>query len=409
MRIGSISIKSRLCLIILLLTAVPVSFAVYFYFSALDQALYEAQREKLRAAAAFAANEIKSGIIEYARPIYILNDTKQEGFDDAGVDGLPLIRRILKHYPDFSALVVLSPDGGVISGYGDVAQFTENRFLPPEPRVAGTVDIAALGGNPLYTVIYGIRQDGNITAGLLKPEFLRDIVRSFAFGETGHVFVTDHDGLIIAHRRSSRQFQPVATSGVRQAIRTDQPFYGVYDCEENRKAVTVWALPVHYDENRPEFHWHLIAVQDASEVFSFRDRLAATSVIVLVALFLLLLISSVILGKLTLRPIDRIVRAAEAFSHNNPRLETEICGDEVQKLTRVFNFMYAEVVHYHRLCSDLQKEIVLRNSYERKLKSARNQARINNELKDDFIANVSHEIRTPLNAIIGYSEKLLLE
>lgn len=409
MRNWSMSIKSRLCLIILLLTAVPVSLTVYFNFSALDQALYEAQREKLRAAADFATNEIKSSIIEYARPIYILNDTRQEGLDDTGVDGLPLIRRLLKHYPDFSALAVLSPDGGIISGYGEIAQFTQNRFLPPEPHVAGTVDISSLGANPLYTVIYGIRPDGSITAGLLKPEFLRDIVRRFSFGESGHVFVTDHDGLIIAHRRNSRQFQPVITSQVVEAIRADQPFYGIYDCEENQKEVTVLALPVTYDENRPEFHWHLIAVQDAAEVFAFRDNLATTSIILLLGLFAVLLLLAVILGKVTMQPIDRIVRAAETFSHNNPRLEADITGDEVQKLTRVFNFMYSEVVHYHKLCSDLQKEIVLRNSYERKLKSARNQARMNSELKDDFIANVSHEIRTPLNAIVGYSEKLLLE
>jgi signal transduction histidine kinase len=65
---------------------------------------------------------------------------------------------------------------------------------------------------------------------------------------------------------------------------------------------------------------------------------------------------------------------------------------------------FASIVYSH---GELELEIQLHRSTERKLRDATNQAQRALMAKSGFLAKMSHELKNPLNAIIGYSEILI--
>ena len=82
---------------------------------------------------------------------------------------------------------------------------------------------------------------------------------------------------------------------------------------------------------------------------------------------------------------------------------------ELGLLLKSFNEMMNNLEKRFLYQKRMRQEILLRNRYEEKLKLSRAEAVSLSKAKDEFLTNISHEIRTPLNAIIGFSEKLLLE
>ena len=109
-------------------------------------------------------------------------------------------------------------------------------------------------------------------------------------------------------------------------------------------------------------------------------------------------------------PINQIVRMI-TYVHSgifNYEMNLNRSG-ELGMLLKSFNEMMNNLEKRFLYQKRMRQEILLRNRYEEKLKLSRAEAVSLSKAKDEFLTNISHEIRTPLNAIIGFSEKLLLE
>ncbi len=64
---------------------------------------------------------------------------------------------------------------------------------------------------------------------------------------------------------------------------------------------------------------------------------------------------------------------------------------------------------YNRVLQRVQTEHGLKEEALREKADALDAARVSNDVKTEFLANINHELRTPLNAIIGFSEILARE
>ncbi len=143
---------------------------------------------------------------------------------------------------------------------------------------------------------------------------------------------------------------------------------------------------------------------------SFFTYALSHTLLPVIILIILAIIATASLYRYISKPISEIIKII--FYIQGGVLEHRVAAQrqgELGLLIKSFNDMVRNLEKRLQYQKRMKQEILLRNRYEEKLKSSREEAVSLSKAKDEFLANISHEIRTPLNAIIGFSEKIILE
>jgi signal transduction histidine kinase len=260
------------------------------------------------------------------------------------------------------------------------------------------------GSEPHMTIaVAGSGAQAGVTVAEVNLKFIREVVSQIEVGKTGHAYVVDARGYLIAHPDISLVLKKLDLSAQPQvqAAHTDAPRSD--DAETTMTAPDLLGRPAltTYAAIAP-VGWSVFLAQPLREAFApLYASLLRNVVLLLLGLGLAVLVS-LFLARKVVTPIRTLqVGAAQigagALEH---RINIQ-SGDELEALAEEFNRMAAQLQESY---AGLEQKVEERT---RELAEKGHQLELASQHKSQFLANMSHELRTPLNAILGYTELIM--
>jgi signal transduction histidine kinase len=192
----------------------------------------------------------------------------------------------------------------------------------------------------------------------------------------------DRAGTNIAEEADADRLRSI----VRNAISGKQDFVHLFDFEspgvELISGYTAIASPV-----SPEKRWIILAVTRLDNALAGLKQIQN---VLFTLIFGLIAANLVVTWYLTLelaRPIEQL----QAYALNVHRRQTEGHAGPIK----------LKIIEFQQLADALDTMVDRLKAWATELESAWQEAKVANQLKNEFLATISHELRTPLNAIIG--------
>ena len=238
---------------------------------------------------------------------------------------------------------------------------------------------------------------------------LRSVVEAIArarIGAAGYAYAVDEQGTIIAHpdknlvlAHTSLATLPQVRAALTGAARADVVTSG-------RDPDGTEVLSAYQRVDPPG--WWVFVEEPLSEAFAPIESAIWRTALLLVVFLLLAVVTSVLLARNLVRPIESIQVAAARIGSGALDERIAISSrDELGALAEEFNQMAAQLEashtglehQVHERTQELATAMAELDAKTRELEAA-------SDHKSEFLADMSHELRTPLNAIIGFSQVL---
>jgi signal transduction histidine kinase len=227
-------------------------------------------------------------------------------------------------------------------------------------------------------------------------------------GTAGYAYAVDSNGELIAHpdpnlvlRHTSFANLPQVRAALAEGAAAPA---GVVTTGRDRDGKEVLSA---FQRVTPP-GWWVFVEEPLSEAFAPIESAIWRTVLLLIVFLLVALVTSVLLARNLVRPIESIQAAAANIGSGALNQRIEISSrDELGALAAEFNRMAARLQAFY---AGLEKQVQERtqelatalaelDEKSRELEAA-------SRHKSEFLANMSHELRTPLNAISGFSQVL---
>lgn len=367
---------------------------------------------------------------------------------------LLLMKRVEREPDTFCHLVVADAGGGLIATSHPVSRFNYSReewwkeVIKGRPYLGGPHLCPAGRGNyNFYFAIPVMNTERKKLLGSVYVEFqvkkVLSALKTFRYGETGHLQLIDSSGLLIAEGLGIEQV--ASPKWLLDEIVRKKKGWSVGIDEHGRKAAMAFA-PVKTKD------WYVVLSQDMNEIYApLKALMIGAAGPGFLTVIILAMIWFNISRRIILEPISKLSEGAYSIGHGqlDHRLDIKT-GDELEGLAHEFNTMAenlsASQEKLKRWNEELREEVAKRTSEleeaNEELKESKeelqdslqqvmalnDELQVNKEelskrnedlaaanmklremdrLKSEFLANMSHELRTPLTAIIGFSELLI--
>jgi signal transduction histidine kinase len=235
-----------------------------------------------------------------------------------------------------------------------------------------------------------------------------DVLDRAKFGMAGYAYAVNSDGEVIAHPdinlvlahtnfKTLPQVSTALTDGAGAS-------FGVVASGRDPGGGQVLSAFQRVDPPG----WWVFVEEPLSEAFAPIEAAIWRTALLLVVFLLLAVVTSVLLARNLVRPIESIQTAAASIGAGELDQRIAISSsDELGALADEFNRMAARLqASYANLERDVQERtrelataLAALDERSRELEAA-------SRHKSEFLANMSHELRTPLNAITGFSQVL---
>jgi signal transduction histidine kinase len=251
--------------------------------------------------------------------------------------------------------------------------------------------------------VAGSGAQAGVTVAEVNLKFIRDVVSQIEVGKTGHAYVVDDRGYLIAHpdislvlKKLDLSAQPQVQAARTGAPRSDDPETTMTAPDPlGRPALTTYAAigPV---------GWSVFLAQPLREAFAPLYASLLRNVVLLFLGLGLAVLVSLFLARKVVTPIRTLQAGAAQIGAGALDHHISIhSGDELEALAEAFNRMAAQLQESY---ASLEQKVEART---RELAEKGRQLELASQHKSQFLANMSHELRTPLNAILGYTELIM--
>jgi two-component system, NtrC family, sensor kinase len=235
-----------------------------------------------------------------------------------------------------------------------------------------------------------------------------DAIDRAQIGQAGYAYAVDGTGELIAHPdinlvlgHTSFASLPQVSAAVQRAGGN-----GAGVVTDGRDQNGNQVLSAYQAVNPPG--WWVFVEEPISEAFAPIEAAIWRTAALLIVFLLLAVVTSILLARNLVRPIESIQAAAASMGSGalNQRIEVR-SRDELGALADEFNRMAARLqAYYANLESEVQQRTSELATALQELDQKSRELEAASRHKSEFLANMSHELRTPLNAISGFSQVL---
>jgi signal transduction histidine kinase len=216
---------------------------------------------------------------------------------------------------------------------------------------------------------------------------------------TGYPVVINEDGKFLVHPFSEKIGQNIRDEKdylrleilLKNAIAGRQDFLHLFSLEQNNNELlagyTSIPSPISGENNKK---WAVLAVTDLDDALSQLKDIQNTLISLLILLVIGLLVVSLIAILYLSIELSTPLEKLNQFTIKNREIEAD----------NHFNYNF-KIKEIDELYKSLNQMIISLRAGAKEIEQTWQEAKIANQLKNEFLATTSHELRTPLNGIIG--------
>jgi signal transduction histidine kinase len=273
----------------------------------------------------------------------------------------------------------------------------------------GPVVFDATSARPHMTIAIAEQSQGQgVIVADVDLRSVLDAIQRAQVGAQGYAYAVDSTGLLIAHPDSNLVLQHTSFKNLPQVqAALSESASTTADVVTNGRDGNGTEVLSAFQRIDPT-GWWVFVEEPTSEAFAPIEAALWRTATLLIIFLAVAVITSVLLARNLVRPIESIQSAASRMGAGG--LDQRILvksSDELGALATEFNQMAARLEQsYGNLENQVQQRTSELATALAELDLKTHEVEAASHHKSEFLANMSHELRTPLNAIIGFSQVL---